>query len=191
MAAKDDYARVEVTERSQWRRWLSRNHERAEGIWLVTYKKHCGDRYLPYDAVVEEALCFGWIDSLPRRLDADRTMLLLTPRRPGSPWSRLNKQRVAALEDAGRIAPSGRTKIEAAREDGSWTVLDEVEDLVVPDDLASALDGETGARSGYEALSPSVKKGILWWIKSAKRPTTRADRIARTVRAARAHTSPL
>lgn len=176
----DDYPRVEIDSREALRAWLAQNHERTDGVWLVTYKKHCGDRHVPYDAVVEEVLCFGWIDSLPRKLDADRTMLFLSPRRPGSPWSGVNKKRIAALSNAGRIAPAGQAKIDAAVADGSWTLLDDVEDLVIPNDLAAALDAEPGARRHFEAFPDSSKKGILWWIKSAKRDATRAKRIRET-----------
>ena len=177
---RDEYPRVEITDRQQLRLWLAKHHTRAEGVWLVTFKKHCGPRYVDYDAVVEEVLCYGWIDSLPRKLDDDRTMLFLSPRRPKSPWSRVNKNRIRKLEKAGLIEPPGRAKIQAAKSDGSWTVLDDVEDLIIPDDLAVALDAKPKARANFEAFSPSSKKGILWWIKSAKRPPTRAKRVQET-----------
>ena len=105
---------VQVESRADWRRWLAANHDRPMGIWLVTFKKHCGDRYVAYNDVVEEALCFGWIDSLPRRLDDDRTMLWLAPRQPGSGWSKLNKDRVERLIAAGQMAASGLAAIAAA-----------------------------------------------------------------------------
>jgi uncharacterized protein YdeI (YjbR/CyaY-like superfamily) len=186
----DRFQQVEVTSRGQWRDWLVAHHHQADSIWLVTYKKHAGNgpdgpvsdhRYLPYDAIVEEALCFGWIDSLPRRLDADRTMLLLSPRRPKSAWSRLNKTRVAHLMDQGLITPAGLAKIEQAKADGSWTFLDDVEALIIPVDLAAALAQNPTAANYFEDFSPSAKKGILQWIKSAKQAATRQKRIAKTV----------
>lgn len=180
-----EFEQVQVESRAELRSWLQENHTRSESIWLVSYKKHVADKYVSWNEIVEEAICFGWIDSLPRKLDADRSMLLLSPRRPGSPWSRLNKQRVAKLEAAGLLAEPGRAAIARAKEDGSWTVYDEIEALVIPDDLAEALDGDEIARQHFEAFSDSSKKGILWWIKSAKRDSTRQRRIADTVRLAR------
>lgn len=185
MPSKLDTAeRVEVTTRAAWRAWLQAHHTQADGIWLVTYKKHVDDRYLDYDSIVEEALCFGWIDSLPRRLDADRTMLYLCPRKPVSIWSRLNKTRIDALEAAGLMTAAGRSKVEAAQADGSWTLYDSVEDLVVPADFAMALHRVPDAQTHFETFSDSAKKGLLWWIKSAKRDATRARRIAEAVRLA-------
>ena len=176
--------KVQVTARAQWRAWLSENYTQADGIWLVTFKKHCGDRYVSYDAIVEEALCFGWVDSLPRKLDGDRTMLYISPRRQGSPWSRLNKQRVAKLLEQGLMTTAGQAKIDQAKADGSWTVYDEVEDLIIPADLAAALEANPTAKAYFQAFSDSAKKGILWWIKSAKRAATRQKRIDETVRLA-------
>jgi uncharacterized protein YdeI (YjbR/CyaY-like superfamily) len=180
-----EFERVQVEGRAKLRTWLNANYTRTESIWLVTFKKHVPDRYVSWDEIVEEALCFGWIDSLPRKLDADRSMLLLSPRRPGSPWSRLNKQRVEKLLVANLMMPSGLAAVEQAKRDGSWTIYDEVEDLTIPDDLAGALAENETAASHFHAFSDSSKKGILWWIKSAKGPATRHKRIAETVRLAK------
>lgn len=176
-----DFEQVEVTSRAAWRNWLADHHQQPESIWLVTYKKHTGDRYLAYDAIVEEALCFGWIDSLPRRLDEDRTMLLLSPRQPKSLWSKLNKTRVAQLIANGLMMPAGIEKIQQAKADGSWIFLDDVEALVIPEDLAAALAENATAAKYFEGFSPSAKKGILQWIKMAKREQTRQQRIEKTV----------
>ncbi len=176
--------RVEVTSRTEWRDWLARNYTQPEGIWLVTFKKQIPEKYLPYDVIVEEALCFGWVDSLPRKLDDERTMLYISPRRRGSPWSRLNKTRVAHLIDAGLMTEAGMALIEQAKADGTWTVYDEVEDLIIPPDLAAALAANPTAERNFIAFSDSSKKGILWWIKSAKRAPTRQTRIDETVRLA-------
>lgn len=175
------FEQVEVTSRDQWRTWLANHHTQTDSIWLVTYKKHTGNRYLSYDDIVEEALCFGWIDSLPRKLDADRTMLLLSPRRPRSPWSRLNKDRIIQMLAQGLMTPAGQEKIDQAKADGSWTFLDDVEALIIPDDLAAALAANSQAQKYFEAFSSSSKKGILQWIKRAKQATTRKRRIAKTV----------
>lgn len=134
--------------------------------------------------VVVEALRFGWIDSLPRSLDARRTMLYFAPRKPGSNWSALNKRYVAQLEAEGRMAPAGAAVVAAAKADGSWSALDEVDQLVVPDDLARALGRHSSAREQWDAFPPSARRGILEWILNAKRSTTRAKRIEETARLA-------
>ncbi len=180
----EEFERIQIENRAELRAWLQANHTRTESIWLVTFKKHVADRYVPWDDVVEEALCFEWIESLPRKLDTDRYMLLLSPRRPGSPWSRLNKQRIEKLLAADLMMPSGLAAIEQAKQDGSWTVYDEIEDLVIPLDLAEELAENEPSAGHFHAFSNSSKKGILWWIKSAKRPATRRKRVAETVRLA-------
>lgn len=179
-----EFERVQIKKRAELRTWLEANHTRSESIWLVTFKKHVADKYVPWDDVVEEALCFGWSDSLPHKLDADRSMLLLSPRRPGSPWSRLNKQHVERLQTANLAIPPGLAAIEQAKKDGSWTIYDEIEDLIIPDDLASALAENETAAGHFQAFSDSSKKGILRWIKSARQPATRQKRIAETVQLA-------
>lgn len=180
----NDAKRVPIESRAGWRSWLSDNHRSPDGVWVVRFKVHVEDRHVSYNAVVEEALCFGWIDSRPRKLDDDRTMLYVSPRKPGSPWSRLNKERIERLTADGRMTPAGQAKIDAAKADGSWTIYDDIEDLVIPDDLAAALAADPVAQRYFEVFSDSSKKGILWWIKTAKRETTRAKRIAETVRKA-------
>lgn len=175
---------VQVDSRAAWRRWLSTHHARSSGIWLVTWRKDGGGPYLAYDAIVEEALCFGWIDSKPRALDDARTMLWLAPRKPGSGWSRPNKLRIERLLAAGRMTPAGLARIEAAQRDGSWSKLDAVEDLVVPDDLARALAATPPAAFAFAAFPRSVRRGILEWIGNAKRDATRAARIEETARLA-------
>jgi uncharacterized protein YdeI (YjbR/CyaY-like superfamily) len=179
-----EFEQVQVESRLELRRWLQDNHTRSESIWLVTYKKHVPEKYVTYDDIVEEALCFGWIDAVTRKLDGDRSMLLLSPRRPGSGWSGLNKRRIEKLLAAGLIMPPGLAAIERAKEDGSWTLYDEIEALVIPADLAAALAQNELAAANFYAFSDSSKKGILWWIKSAKTAATRTKRIADTVRLA-------
>ena len=160
---------------------LARRAPRDVGpIWLVTYKKASGKPRITYDEIVEEALCFGWIDSRSGAVDDERSKLWLAPRKRGSGWSRLNKQRVERLSAEGLIAPPGLRVIEAARADGSWATLDTVEDGIVPDDLAAALAARPPAPTEWESFSLSTRKGILQWITSAKRPETRAKRIAET-----------
>lgn len=184
MAAGSDLPRIEVMSRAQLRAWLDANHATSGSIWLVTWKKQTPDRHLPYDAIVEEALCYGWVDSLPRKLDAERTMLLLSPRKPGSAWSAANKARVGRLTTGGLMAPAGLAAVEVAQGDGSWVFLDDVERLEVPADLAEALSTHPDASAYFAAFPRSVRRGILEWIKQARRPETRAKRIAETARLA-------
>jgi uncharacterized protein YdeI (YjbR/CyaY-like superfamily) len=179
--ALDALPRVEIASAAELRDWLAANHGGAGSVWVVTWKKGCGRHHVPWGAVVDEALCFGWIDSLPRKLDADRAMLLLSPRKPGSGWSKVNKDKVARLTAEGRMAPSGLAKVEAAQADGSWARLDAVDAMEEPHDLSVALDAVPVARANFDAFPPSSRRGILEWIANAKRPGTRAARIADTV----------
>ncbi|MCG9896229.1 MAG: YdeI/OmpD-associated family protein [Fimbriimonadaceae bacterium] len=160
------------------------HHERTEGLWLITHRKGSGLPVLAYDELVEEALCWGWIDSLPRALDESRTMLWLAPRKPGSNWSRLNKTRAERMIAEGRMQPSGLSKIDQAKVDGSWDALNEVADLIVPADLAASLAELPPARENWDAFPPSARRGILEWIQNARRAETRAKRVAETARLA-------
>jgi uncharacterized protein YdeI (YjbR/CyaY-like superfamily) len=153
-------------------------------VWLVNYKKATGKPRLEYDEAVEEALCFGWIDSKARRLDDERLMVWYAPRRLRSGWSRSNKARVERLIAAGLMKPAGLAKIEAAKENGSWTLLDAVEALEVPPDLEEAFAQYPEAADHFGAFPRSVKRGILEWIVTAKRPQTRAKRVQETARLA-------
>lgn len=181
---RDDYERVEIESAAELRAWLAENHRRDESIWLVRYKKSGGDKHVSWSQVVDEVLCYGWIDGQTRKLDAHRTMNLLSPRRPGSHWSKINKDKVEALIAEGRMTEHGLARIEAAKADGSWTLLDDAEALVVPDDLAAALGKNPKARAGWDAFPDSSKKPILFWITSAKRDTTREKRVRETARLA-------
>jgi uncharacterized protein YdeI (YjbR/CyaY-like superfamily) len=170
--------------RAEWREWLAHNHTRSEGIWLVSYKKSAGRPRVDYEEIVEEALCFGWIDSKGNSLDDERTMLWMAPRRPKTGWSRSNKIRIEKLIAGGRMAAPGLAKIEAAKEDGSWSALDAVEALEIPNDLAAAFRRHAGSKKHFDAFPRSVKRSILEWIVSAKKAETRAARIDETARLA-------
>jgi uncharacterized protein YdeI (YjbR/CyaY-like superfamily) len=178
LAAVDDYERVHPENAGAWRAWLAEHHDSSPGVWLVSWKKASGREPVPMGDLIDEALCFGWIDSLARRLDEDRMMRVFSPRKPTSRWSRINKDKVARLTAEGRMAPSGLALVEEAKRSGTWTALDDVENLVVPDDLANALDGRPGARATWEAYPPSVRRAVLAWILDAKRPATREKRLA-------------
>jgi uncharacterized protein YdeI (YjbR/CyaY-like superfamily) len=170
--------------RSAWRQWLESNHTQTEGVWLVSYKKATGKPRVEYDESVEEAICFGWIDSKVNKLDDERSMLWFAPRKPKTGWSRPNKERVARMLAAGLMHPAGLAKIEQAKADGSWSSLDGVEELEVPPDLHAALAAYPNASACFAAFPRSVKRGILEWILVAKRPETRAQRINETARLA-------
>lgn len=170
--------------RAEWRAWLAANHTRQEGVWLISYKQATGKPRVDYNESVEEAICFGWIDSKANKLDDERSMLWFAPRKAGTGWSKSNKERVARLLQAGLMAAAGLAKVEAAQRDGSWYALDAVEALEIPPDLAEALAAYAAAQGNFDAFPRSVKRGILEWIASAKKPDTRANRVAETARLA-------
>ena len=181
--AAADYPRVHLKTAAEMRRWLAENHATAPGLWLVSYRASTGRPAIDYDDAVREALCYGWIDSVVKPLDAERVISLYTPRRAGGAWSRSNKERAAELIKSGRMRPPGLAKIEQAKRDGTWTLLDSVERLEVPADLGRAL-GAAG-RKRFDALTPGKKKEHLAALVTAKKPETRAKRIADIVRALR------
>ncbi len=182
MTPSDKHPTLSPTTPVDWRAWLTTNHATSPGVRLILVKRSSTLPGLGYEDAVEEALCFGWIDSKNNTYDADHTLQTFTPRKPGGTWARSNKERVARLIEQGRMTPAGLAVIEQAQADGSWNALDDMENLAVPDDLAAALaEDETAARN-FAAFSPSARRAYLWWIKTAKRPETRAKRIAETVR---------
>jgi uncharacterized protein YdeI (YjbR/CyaY-like superfamily) len=172
---------VQPKDRAAWRRWLSRHHGRDRGVWLLVHKKGSRSDGLTYEDAVLEALCFGWIDSTANRFDEDRFKQWFSPRKPKSVWSAINKERVAGLNDAGLMRPPGLDAIEAAKANGSWAALDRSDALVMPVDLAEALAAQLDAERHFEAFPPSTKKQVYFWIENAKRPETRAKRVAETV----------
>jgi len=181
MAIRKDYPQYYPKTRQQWRDWLAENHAISDGVWLVYYKKDTGKPTVTYDEAVEEALCFGWIDSVPNKLDSERYKQLFSPRNAKSPWSKLNKERVARLLEDELITEAGLAKIDVAKQNGFWTIYDPVEALEIPEDLQQALAANSVAEGYFRAFAPTYKKGILWWIISAKRPETRQKRIDKTV----------
>jgi len=184
MGVLDELELLEPHDRGEWRAWLERNAGTAPSVWLAIGKKGNTVTTLSYEQAVEEALCFGWIDSTVRKLDEHRFRQLYSRRKPNSTWSRINKERVARLEAEGKMAPAGQAAIEVAKANGSWSALDHVEDLIVPDDLARALASNPRARENFESFSPSARKAFLYWINNVKSPAKRAERIAETVRRA-------
>ena len=182
--AENDLEHVYPGTREAWRNWLTENHTQTAPIWLIYDKVSAGNCRLTYDEAVEEALCFAWIDSKVNTLDATRFKQVFSPRKPNSTWSKVNKWRVEVLIAQGLMMPPGLAKIERAKQNGTWTVLDAIEELIVPPDLMEALAENAMARNYFEKFSPSSKKVILYWIQSAKRPETRQKRIEETVRLA-------
>ena len=173
--------------RQAWRDWLAVEHQRSTGVWAVTVKKSAlapGEEYVSPRDLNEECLCVGWIDSKPAKVDHRRTALLCTPRKPGSGWSKVNKDRLERLLADGLVLPAGIAAIGAAKADGSWTMLDEIEALTVPNDLAAALAAIEPARHNFDAFPPSARRGILEWIAQAKTEPTRTKRIDETARLA-------
>lgn len=171
---------LQFTTAAEWRAWLAQHHRRREGLWLVQFKARTGKPAVDYEDAVCEALCFGWIDSTYRRIDDERGALWWSPRRKGSLWARSNKERVARLEAAGRMTDAGRAAIERAKADGSWALLEPVEALIVPDDLAAAFEEHPEASVHWEAFPPTARRAYLVWIATAKRDATRARRVAQT-----------
>ena len=196
MSALADAPRIQFDDRTAWRAWLAANHATATGVWLVTWRARSGRVGLGYEAAVEEALCFGWVDSTAGRVDDERAKLYFAPRKSRSPWAATNKARVERLAREGLMAAAGLAAIERARANGSWAVLDSVERLEVPSDLAAALAAATQlsglppAAASFASWPPSVRKQQLAQIAYAVRPETRASRIATLVEAARRNERP-
>lgn len=166
--------------RASWRSWLDSNPGRTEGIWVVYRRLKSPVDGPVYMELVEEALCYGWIDSTERKVDDDRLIQWFSPRRRGAIWSPLTKERLERLEAAGLMTDRGRAVVEVAKADGSWSLYDPVEALIVPGDLDSALS-DAGVRGAFESLSKSARKQHLWAVYSAKRPETREQRIRKIV----------
>jgi uncharacterized protein YdeI (YjbR/CyaY-like superfamily) len=175
---------VQPKDLAAWGRWLERNHERPNGVWLVTFKRTSGKARFSYAEAVEEALRFGWVDSIARTLDPERTMQWFAPRKKGSGWAATNHARVARLIAEGRMAPAGLAKVEAAKADGSWDRLVKAHAEGPPRDLVAAFRRHAGSAKHFAAFPLGVRKQILEWIATAKRVETRAARVEQTARLA-------
>ena len=184
MSILDEAPHVHADDRETWHAWLAENHACARGAWLVTWRRAAGRPTLDYEAAVEEALCFGWVDSTGGKVDDERGRLYFAPRKPRSVWAASNKARVARLIADGRMQPAGLAAIERAKANGSWEVLDTVERLEVPPDLADALAARPAAASAFAAFPPSARRMMLGWIATAQRPATRATRVEKVADAA-------
>ncbi|MEL7532453.1 MAG: YdeI/OmpD-associated family protein, partial [Bacteroidota bacterium] len=164
-----------------WREWLVQNHEQESSVWLIIFKKDSARPSVTYKLAVEEALCFGWIDSKPNKRDAESYYQYFSQRKPKSNWSAVNKKMVEKLLSEERMAPAGLTMVQLAKASGTWTALDDVENLVIPPDMEALFTDYPAAKSNWEAFPRSVKRAILEWIYNAKRSATREKRIRETL----------
>ena len=170
-------SQLNIPTRAKWGAWLAKNHDKVDVVWLVFYKKHTGKKWLSYDDALDEALCYGWIDSLVKKLDADRYLRKFTPRNAKSSWSTVNKKRIEKLQAAGRLAKPGKQALKVAQENGSWEITPDGEKpFSMPEELQTLLDGNRTARTNFEALAKSYREQFVFWVAAAKRTTTRQRR---------------
>jgi uncharacterized protein YdeI (YjbR/CyaY-like superfamily) len=182
---------LHFADRRAWCAWLAAHHATEAQVWLLYYKKHTGKPTIPYDHAVEEALCYGWIDSTVRRIDGETHMQRFTPRKPRSVWSATNKRRALALIRKKRMTAAGREKISAAKASGAWQAATQPRrPPSMPADLAAELEANARSRERFAAFAPSYRTQYIWWVTSAKRPETRRRRIAEVVRRSLANEKP-
>jgi len=185
-----DAPEVAIGSIAELRTWLSTHHAQDSGVWVVSYKKADPDRYVAASEIVDQCLCFGWVDSLPRAKDDQRTMLYISPRKASGNWSRVNKNKVARLIEQGLMTPSGLAVVAKAKTDGTWTALDDVENLIIPEDLQAAFAATPKAMTNWEGFPRSVKRGALEILLNAKRSATRQTRIETIVSDSAANRRP-
>jgi uncharacterized protein YdeI (YjbR/CyaY-like superfamily) len=178
---KDGIKTFYAKSQEEWRTWLDKNHQLEKSVWLIIYKKESGTPSVYYNAAVDEAICFGWIDSKPNKRDDESYFQFFAKRNPKSNWSKVNKEKVAKLLEKGLIAPAGLEAIETAKQNGTWTALDKVEEMAIPEDLQKAFDENKKAFAYFDKFPRSSKRNILEWIMNAKLPQTRQNRILETV----------
>lgn len=176
---------IQAKTRKEWRKWLDKNGAVEKSAWLIIYKAGKETTSVNYSEAVEEALCFGWIDSVANKRDNDSFYLYFAQRKPTSKWSKLNRDRVAKLENEGLIMPQGKAAIDLAKKSGTWEALKEVEALTIPADMQELFDNNKTAYANFIVFPPSTIRGILEWISNAKRPETRLKRITETVEKAK------
>ncbi len=184
MEAKNSIKTFSARSRGEWRTWLQKNHAKEKNIWLVLYRKGSGVPTVQYNEAVEEAICFGWIDSRPNKRDNQSYYQLFSRRNPDSNWSKANRLRAEKMIEQGLMAKAGLKMVELAKRNGTWTALIDVQNAVVPDDLKQTLNKNRRAMTNFESFPPSSKRIILEWIAAAKRPETRTARIEETARLA-------
>ncbi len=163
--------------KAEWRKWLEENHYKVQSVWVVFYKKASVNPSITWSDAVDEALCFGWIDSKKIAIDSEKSHQFFSRRKAQSTWSKINKEKVTRLIESGWMTKAGLESIERAKENGSWTILDTVEELIISDDLEEAFEANPGSKEFFLSLSKSIRKMMLYWVVSAKRPETRQNRI--------------
>ena len=180
-----------VTERKEWREWLKRNHSKKKEIWLIYYKKHTGTPRIPYDDAVEEALCYGWIDSTVKRIDEETIMQKFTQRNKNSKWSKLNKQRVEKMIKSGKMRKAGMDRVGDAKRNGEWDAAYAVKDDVeMPPELETALNKNIKAKVNFDNFAPSYRRNYIGWVANAKRQETIDKRIKEVVKRAEKNIKP-
>lgn len=178
------------TSRTDWRLWLQENHNSKQAVWLVFYNKASKKSSISWSEAVDEALCFGWIDSKKVSIDHEKSHQFFSKRKAKSTWSKINKLKILQLVETGMMAKAGLEIIEIAKQNGSWTILDDVEELIIPEDFETALRTKTDAMDFFLSWSKSVRKATLQWLVLAKRPETRQKRIAEIVELAHKQQKP-
>jgi len=178
-----EFSKIYIPSTKEWRSWLKKNHAKEKGVWLIYFKKHTGKPRVPYGEAVEEALCFGWIDSTVKRIDDERYMQQFTPRNLKSNWSKLNKARVEKLLKNGKMTKAGMRFVDYAKKHGSWDKVEEPQPIFeFSDDLLKLLKANKKAFRFYKILSPSHQKQYKQWVMSAKKPETRLRRCIEMLR---------
>lgn len=183
MIKTDNFEKVFVSSTDELRDWLLAHHQQEDSVWLVTYKKQVPEKYVSVQEVLDELLCFGWIDGIRRKLNEEQTMQLIARRRVQH-WAKTYKDRAAKLIDSGRMQAAGLASIERSKENGMWNFMDDVDARIKPKDFAAALDEHSPARDCFDAFAPSTQRFILRWIKLAKTEVTRQRRIAKAAKLA-------
>jgi Uncharacterized protein conserved in bacteria len=181
MELKNGTKTYHATSRKELRKWFEKNHQKEKSLWLIVYHKSSATPSVYYDEIVEECLCFGWIDSKPNKRDHESFYLYLAQRKPKSVWSKINRGRVEKLIEAGKMKPAGMKMVELAKATGTWTILEASEKRIIAPDLQKAFDRNKTAFKNFKAFSPSAQQIILEWVRQAKRPETRQKRIKETV----------
>lgn len=179
----DEVPHFYAKDRISWRKWLEKNHKNKNAIWLVFDKGK--DRKMSWQDIVEEALCFGWIDSRPGKVSETQSKIYVSKRRPKSVWSKINKQHVNRLINQGLMTPAGLKIIEIAKQNGSWNTLDYSDNLIYPEELAAMFKKDSSAKSNFESFPPGSRKNTLQWIYDAKTEATRQKRIQQVFNAAK------
>lgn len=187
---KKDIEKFYPKTKQEWRDWLIKNHKTQESIWVIFYKQKTNISTITWSEAVEEALCFGWIDSVKKKLDTESSIQYFSKRRPKSTWSKINKEKILELTKQGKMSKAGLEIVEIAKQNGSWTLLDQVEDLIIPKDLEIEFIKKPKSKEYFLTLSKSTKKVILYWLVNAKTNKTRQKRISEIIECAELNQKP-